>query len=448
MSKRPAATMAMDKQTVDTYGRLHVDRNNITKAGVNPYYGREIPRCLELGLDPDRIYFMLRDPDEIRKAIPSLNGIQVLMRHDPTLKSTTPLKDLVVGTTGTDAEFAEPYARNSISIWEHDAILGIRTKTKYELSAGYGYDADMAPGTYAGVKYDGVMRNMRFNHVALVFEGRAGPDVVVGDSKLKEQSDMKLSPKGVALLGALLGFSANVIAQDAQIADGELRAIAGSVKDLKTAKERKAVVKAFSALAEGKLNEGMALDGLDDIVAAVAEADTDTPPAANAMDGGDFATQLATLLGNNGMTPEVITKIQALCAGGAMDEKDPPADPPKKEDDVDKPAMDAAISAAVSANTAKMLAVRNAEIEVQPVIGNLAIAMDNAEDVYKTALTQMKVPLDDVDPGSYRAVFRVLRVNASTEAPKPAALAMDAALQGGQSFAEMFPGANPVKMGG
>ncbi|WP_347220265.1 DUF2213 domain-containing protein [Chryseobacterium sp.] len=445
MSKRPTpAVMAMDKQTVDSYGRLHVDVSNITKSGVNPYYGREIPKCMELGLDPDRVYFMLRDPEELRQAAAGFNGIQLLVKHDPRLKSTIPLQDQVVGTLGTDAEFDEPYLRNSLSVWEHEAILGIRTKTKYELSAGYGYDADMTPGVYGGVKYDGVMRNLRPNHVALVFEGRAGPDVVVGDSKLKEQSEMKLSPKGVALLGALLGYSATVIAMDEQIS-GELRTIAGGIKDLKTAKERKAVIKAYSTLADGKIKEGMALDGLDDVVSSVAEADTDIPAAAGAMDGADYGTRLAALLEEGGMTPEVITKIQALCAGGAMDEA-PPAPPPKKEDDVDTPAMDAAIDAAVKANTAKLMAVRQAEIEVQPVIGALSMAMDDASEVYKVALTQMQVDLTDVDPSAYRSVFRAVHGKAATAAPAPTktAMAMDAKMEGGKTFAEMFPGANKV----
>jgi hypothetical protein len=44
----------------------------------------------------------------------------------------------------------------------------------------------MTPGVSPqGEKYDGVMRDIVGNHVALVKEGRAGADVVVGDSKLQ-----------------------------------------------------------------------------------------------------------------------------------------------------------------------------------------------------------------------------------------------------------------------
>jgi hypothetical protein len=40
----------------------------------------------------------------------------------------------------------------------------------------------MKPGVYQGQHYDGIMTNLRGNHVALVENGRAGADCVVGDS--------------------------------------------------------------------------------------------------------------------------------------------------------------------------------------------------------------------------------------------------------------------------
>lgn len=434
--------LAMDKRTIDGFGRMSVSVSNISKAAVNPYRGSEIPNHGALGLDPDRVYMLLRDPAELAKAVETFNNLPVLSKHVP-VTAEKPSQELIVGTTGTDAEFDEPYLRNSLSIWEAEAILGIKAGAKQELSSAYAYDADMTPGQYGGVKYDGVMRNIRGNHVALVIEGRAGPDVVVGDSKLLEKDQtMKLSPKGVALLGALLGYSATVIAQDAQI--GDLRAIAGSVKDLGV-KEQKAVVTAYTKLVDGKLADGMALDALPDLVANVAKEDTDIPPAAGAMDG-DFATQLAALLEGKGLSPEVVARIQAMCAGGAMDE-----DPDDKEKDkVDKPAMDAAIQSATAAVKAGMLAVRNAEIEVQPVIGTLAVAQDDANGVYKLALDHMGVDLTDIAPEAYRSVFRAVRASAATTVPKPAAkaaLAMDSANSGAKTFAQMFPGANKIQGG-
>ena len=88
----------------------------------------------------------------------------------------------MVGATGTDAVFNAPYLDNSLVIWSADAIKGVETGRQQEISCAYYYDADMAPGEYKGSHYDGVMRNIRGNHVALVEKGRAGPDVIVGDA--------------------------------------------------------------------------------------------------------------------------------------------------------------------------------------------------------------------------------------------------------------------------
>jgi hypothetical protein len=89
--------------------------------------------------------------------------------------------DLVIGATGSDAAFEAPFLKNSLTIWAQDALDDVESEVKKELSSAYHYRADMTPGTYQGVPYDGVMRDLVGNHVALVKEGRAGADVVVGD---------------------------------------------------------------------------------------------------------------------------------------------------------------------------------------------------------------------------------------------------------------------------
>jgi hypothetical protein len=53
---------------------------------------------------------------------------------------------------------------------------------KKELSIGYRCLYDLTPGVYNGQQYDAVQREIRGNHLALVEEGRAGPEVAVLDS--------------------------------------------------------------------------------------------------------------------------------------------------------------------------------------------------------------------------------------------------------------------------
>jgi uncharacterized protein len=226
MDEAPAHGLAFDRASVRTYdrdGRLHVEISNISKAAVNPYIGREIPDWKTLGLDPDRIYQLLRDPDELAKAAPTFNNIPVLSRHVPvTADDHKP--DLVIGSTGTDAAFEAPFLRNSLVLWARDAIEDVEREVKKELSSAYRYRADMTPGTYEGEPFDGVMRDIFGNHVALVREGRAGSDVVVGDAaipKLEEVFEMSkkdlLSRKGAIAMGALMIALKPKLAMDAKI---------------------------------------------------------------------------------------------------------------------------------------------------------------------------------------------------------------------------------------
>ena len=176
--------MAFDRasvRSIDADGRLHVEITNISKATVNPYWGYEIPNGEELGLEMNRVYMLLRDPEELAKAASTSNNIQLLDRHDP-VSAQDDKKERVIGSTGTDAVFQAPFLRNSLVVWDADAIERINKRETQELSCAYRYMPDMTPGIYEGIRYDGVMRDLCFNHVALVERGRAGPDVVVGDS--------------------------------------------------------------------------------------------------------------------------------------------------------------------------------------------------------------------------------------------------------------------------
>lgn len=180
--------VALDESSVRSYdvdGRLKVAATPISKAAVNPYLGKEIPGWQKLGLDPDRIYQMLRDPEELAspETIASFNELPLKIVHTATTADDHD-RDVVVGTTGSNAEFSFPYLLNSLSVWDQEAINLVEAEKQKELSSAYRYDPDMTPGVWQGQKYDGVMRNIRGNHVALVEQGRAGSDVCVGDELL------------------------------------------------------------------------------------------------------------------------------------------------------------------------------------------------------------------------------------------------------------------------
>lgn len=176
--------MAFDRasvRTTDEDGRLHIAEANIAKASVNGYLGKEIPDYEKLGLDPERKYMLLRDPAELKKSVDTFNNLPILSKHQAVTADSFP-QDLVVGSTGSDAKWEPPFIKNSLVFWPKKAIDGIESNVKKSLSPAYRYDCDLTSGMHEGVPFQGIMRNIRANHLAQVEEGRQGPDVVVGDA--------------------------------------------------------------------------------------------------------------------------------------------------------------------------------------------------------------------------------------------------------------------------
>ena len=468
-------SIAMDRSSARSYdrdGRLHVAKNHISKATVNEYYGREIPNCEELGLKADKKYRLLRDPEELKKAAATFNNLPLLSRHIPITADSHP-QDLTIGSLGTDAEYNHPYLDNSIVIWPQNAIDAVESEQQKELSSAYRYRADMTPGTYEGQDYDGVMRDIVGNHVALVREGRAGSDVVVGDSALPQPTyevfDMAkvLSRHAAVAQGALIALLRPKLAMDVKTLD--LSSVLEKVTGKNFKEQKSAIVAGITGLTKGKLAQdanlndmGMMLDALADMdVAEGADMDPNSglPMGAEelkkkAMDdqeaGGVHDKIMAMLTGK--VPPELMVEISKLMKGEAtagMDE--PPEFPGKPEvgkgpEMITKPAMDAAIAEAVANATkdtqAKMKAVREAEIACEPYVGKLAIACDSAADVYRTTLGALGVKTEGVHPDALPAILATQPKRGERKASKSETVAMDAAVV--QSFTDAFPAAGKI----
>jgi len=410
-------------RSIDHDGRMHVEVSPISKACVNPYRGSEIPSAGTLGLSPDRVYWLLRDPAELAAAAPTFNNIPILNRHVPVF-AHDPQQGAVCGSTGTDAAFDGCYLTNSLVIWTQDEIDGINTKRKYELSSAYRYDADMTSGVFEGVRYDGIMRNIRGNHVALVEEGRAGPDVVVGDSKLLEKPEMakKLTANARAVKAGLTAYLLPLLAADAQIKDVTAAAVA--VKSLKGDAAQAAFVSKITVAMDGKLIEGATLEKLPQLVAMLAADEADDPddkPAKVAVDADDDEEE---------SDEDKKKRIAAMDA-----------------DKVDKPAMDAAIAKAVTAAEARtvqrMNAMHSALEAVKPHVGVIA-AMDSAEDVFKFALDAKGIDTANVHPSAYGAMVRMLNTAGPAPTVRATTLAQDSA--NASDFDKRFPLATKVKV--
>lgn len=183
-------------RSTDENGFLHVASSHITKATVNPYYGREIPGWREAGLDPEAVYYGFRDPEELKKSLSTWQGLPLHIEHHVD-SAEEPARLTRVGAVGR-ADWNAPYVDAPLTVWDGEAIAAIEDGSFRELSCAYRYDPDFTPGRYEGVEYDFIMRNIRGNHVALVEEGRAGPDVVVADGALcgKDAEEWRTAKNG------------------------------------------------------------------------------------------------------------------------------------------------------------------------------------------------------------------------------------------------------------
>ena len=207
--------LAFDKATVrkvDQDGKLHVAISHISKAMVCPYYGYEIPNYESLGLDKNTVYNLLRDPQELEKAAHTFNKLPILSKHEAVFVGITDneFKKYIIGFSGDDAVYNTPYVDNSLVIYDSVAIAAIEQSAQKEISCGYRYVPVMTKGTYDGMSYDGVMTDIVGNHIAIVESGRAGSDVVVGDSNPFNEVNMKVKKLAEAVAAKLATDSKTV----------------------------------------------------------------------------------------------------------------------------------------------------------------------------------------------------------------------------------------------
>jgi hypothetical protein len=145
----------------------------LTRTGVLPYRNQDGSTRLEL-----------RPPSEVFRAdsLATLRSAPVTRGHAAWITADNwkqhALGHVAEGTERQDGKFLEAV----LVVQDGTSVERLDTGEERELSMGYTCDFDPTPGVTAeGERYDGVQRNIRYNHVALLRagEGRAGRDVAV-----------------------------------------------------------------------------------------------------------------------------------------------------------------------------------------------------------------------------------------------------------------------------
>lgn len=174
---------AMDSaRQTDDNGWVEIKDNPISKVGVFEYWGRSVSDKFA----PDQKVRVFRPPEELAspKTIDSFKLIPWIDNHvmlgTPESGLTSPENKGVEGVIGEDVYFEDDtlYANIKVFSSNMDNLIDLG---KRELSAGYRCRYEISSGVWNGQRYDAIQRDIRGNHLALVTEGRMGPDVAVLD---------------------------------------------------------------------------------------------------------------------------------------------------------------------------------------------------------------------------------------------------------------------------
>ena len=407
----------------DSNGYLHIEITPISKACVNPYLGREIAGSEAQGWDANKIYYGLRDPDELAKAAKTFNGMPVLLQHH-TINAENPAKEWVVGSIGTDGTFEKPYLKNSMTITDAQAIKYIEDGTAQEISCSYRFKPEFKSGEYtesdgSKVHYDFIMRDIEGNHVALVPEGRAGHDVKVADSNELINKATKEERRNYMKFDELIeAIMPNASVEDKALALDKLEELASAedseVEDAKKAKdEEKDVKKDYDADKE-------VLDDEDEEVDEEEEKDVDEEEVDD--------ENLDALLKD----PKAKAAFEMGVRYGEKREK---ADTKRIDGDHESTGMKKywkkekamtkdSIAEIEDYMMDKFRAINSAAKKVRPLVGEISdpFAFDSAEAIYAFALDKNGQDIDNYPVEAFEGMVDMILQN------RPSYVAMDSAL--------------------
>lgn len=467
--------IAFDKESqrsIDGQGFMHVAGCNISRAVVNKYFGYEIPGWEAHGLIRNRVYSILRPPEELAAAAATFNNLPLVDGHIPVDAwdlEDDKVKSRIVGSTGTDTIFEPPFLKNTLVVWTSGAQKNIENRTKMELSCGYRYTFVPETGVYAGQRYDGRMTNIVGNHVALVEVGRAGHEVAVADSDPFHMEDNlkegNVTNAGNVAVGAVHGWVRAHLAQDAAINTGEISALIATVPPGAYNEQVPLIVNAVNSAFAGRLTaDADVVGGLTTILESIpseffvvedaddAKKDPDEPDADDKSKVCDSCKGKLTKDGKckpcedkkskKGEEPAPTPNL----TGDAMSDanKQPAAITQDTINDTVtaavKLALDEALPKQTAAVTATVAARFSAAEAVKPHVGVVdPLAADSAEAIYKLALDHNKVNLEGVDPSAYKHMVSMLPAPGTQT---PAAPTFDHAST--DDFDKRFPYASKV----
>lgn len=204
----------MTQRTTDINGYIKIEKNPISRAGVFPYSGSQLPDA-----DPSKVYNVYRAPEELSNpdTLKSFEMLPIINEHVMLGEGyeTSAEEKGVHGMTGEKVSFENGILYSSVRIIS-DALKDLIDQGKKQLSAGYRCAFEKSSGVFNGTKYDYIQKNIRGNHIALVHTGRSGPDIAVLDGMAFDHFDIATGEDNMSkeILDAIAALNTKVSAMD------------------------------------------------------------------------------------------------------------------------------------------------------------------------------------------------------------------------------------------
>lgn len=218
-----------------------------------------------------------RPPEEVFHAdsMEMLRGAPLCLDHPPEPVNPNNFRSYSVGHVNDDVRKEGDKLGATLFIQDAMAVRSVEAGRR-ELSCGYTVDVDETPGVTAeGERYDRVQRNIRYNHLALVPDGRAGHDVRLrldssGNSIANTEEAMTEKVEVIGGVEYVAGTDAHRAAKERRDSAvkkhrGELETLRAE-RDAATARADAAVSK-FNALRE-RIKQNLTQERIDSLVAS------------------------------------------------------------------------------------------------------------------------------------------------------------------------------------
>lgn len=194
----------MDDASVASDGYLY-RQGNLARTGIQEYLAHElgIP-----GMDAMRVVRLYRPPEEVfdPTSMASFDGKPVTVDHPSVLVTSDNWKAFAVGDVSNIGRNGN-FMTAKVALKDKAAIDAL-SSGKRELSNGYNFQLDMTPGTTPdGQAYDGVQRNIRGNHIALVSAARCGSACRISDSQPSNKENQPMTTRKVVVDGITVEVS-------------------------------------------------------------------------------------------------------------------------------------------------------------------------------------------------------------------------------------------------